>query len=166
MEITREMFETLVEKHPSGCWLWKFGRTTAGYGFKRINKKFYYAHRLSWELKNGPIPKGLFVCHKCDNPPCANPDHLFVGTCKENVWDALKKGRLHKQAETFRRLWRDSVFKRGENNSGHKLTNEQVIEMRRLHSEEKWGYKRLHRHFKISFGVAQRIINRKSWNHI
>ena len=77
------------------CWIWLAGKSSAGYGSFRTDAwKHVYAHRLSWELMRGPIPDGLLVLHHCDNPSCVNPDHLFLGTNRDNVLDALKKGRL------------------------------------------------------------------------
>jgi len=64
-----------------------------GYGCLGFNNKSYQAHRLAWELTNGPIPEGFVVCHRCDNPPCINPAHLFLGTQRENIIDMYAKGR-------------------------------------------------------------------------
>lgn len=76
-----------------GCIEWKGARNPQGYGQKCIKGKRYRTHRLAWEWANGPIPEGLFVLHKCDNPPCCNPDHLFLGTQTDNMQDMLAKGR-------------------------------------------------------------------------
>ena len=162
-----QRFWNFVKKTDS-CWLWTGSKSGAGYGSFSVNKTSYYAHRYSWELHRGPIPEGMYLLHYCpggDNPSCCNPDHLRVGTPKENSRDAVNKGRMKPQAETFKRLWRDKwgKIRSGENNPRSKLTTVQVIEMRRLHAEEGWGYKRLRKHFGVSFGVAQRIINRKAW---
>ncbi len=90
-----------LEKHSipepnSGCWLWT--GATAGarnhfYGVLTLKSKMQYAHRVSWEFHRGTIPAGLFVCHKCDTPSCINPDHLFLGSPRDNVQDSITKGR-------------------------------------------------------------------------
>ena len=68
---------------------------TDGLGYGRVrNGAKVLTHRLSWEHHNGPIPKGLLICHSCDNPPCVNVNHLFLGTNKDNVQDAINKGRM------------------------------------------------------------------------
>lgn len=64
-----------------------------GYGLLKIAGKKHYAHRVAYELTHGPIPAGLMVCHRCDNPPCVNPDHLFLATQKGNIQDAVAKDR-------------------------------------------------------------------------
>jgi len=77
-----------------GCWEWQASVTNRGYG--RFTDRSHHtsaAHRIAWELTNGPIPDGLFVCHHCDNPKCVNPAHLFLGTNIDNVRDMESKGR-------------------------------------------------------------------------
>jgi len=77
----------------SGCLLW-FGPTTgSGYGALGVNGKTELAHRLNWQRHNGPIPAGMFLCHKCDTPQCIEPTHLFLGTQKDNLRDRNSKGR-------------------------------------------------------------------------
>lgn len=84
-----------------GCWLWQASLGSMGYGqIMDDSWKVIGAHRASWELAHGqPVPAGMCVCHHCDNPACVRPDHLFLGTRKDNTQDALKKGRLRQWNE-------------------------------------------------------------------
>lgn len=77
----------------SGCHIWRGSRNVGGYGRLTRDGAILSAHRVAWELANGPIPDGKVVLHKCDNPLCVNPEHLSIGTQKENVLDAIAKGR-------------------------------------------------------------------------
>ena len=92
----KERFESKYLPVPeTGCWLWEGTYLDKGYGCFSINNKSKRAHRVSWELYRGGIPKGLHVLHHCDTPECVNPNHLFLGTNQDNVNDATKK-RRHK----------------------------------------------------------------------
>src|SRR5271165_4726377 len=81
-----------VEK-TDGCWNWKAYIGPDGYGRFGFRGKIPGPHRVSWELSFGPIPDGLNVCHKCDNRRCVRPDHLFLGTDRDNILDCIRKGR-------------------------------------------------------------------------
>jgi len=84
-----------VINEDTDCWEWTHALNNIGYGmFRWATNKMRTAHRVSYELHKGPIPNGLFVCHTCDNPKCVNPEHLWVGTRKDNFDDMVSKGRF------------------------------------------------------------------------
>ena len=119
-----------VRSSKAGCWEWCKARDERGYGFIYVNGCNVRTHRYSWEIHHGEIPVGLFVCHHCDNPRCVRPDHLFVGTHKDNMQDAKKKGRLYvppKGAPLHKN--------RGERNGGSRVIEEQVKAMRKERKE-------------------------------
>jgi HNH endonuclease len=127
----RERFEKRVSKGES-CWLWA-GATNTRYGVLPMRKAdgikwgLEYAHRLSWEFENGPVPSGLFVCHHCDVPLCVRPDHLFLGTTKENGQDMARKKRDGRRNHPEKYIGKA----RGERNARSKLTEEMVHTIRR-----------------------------------
>lgn len=124
------------------------GANAGGYGYLRVNGEQTYAHRFSWSQKNGDIPSGIDILHRCDVPYCVNPEHLFSGTAKDNAQDALKKGRM--------------VNYKGEEHGSAKLTDADVLAIRA--SKEK------QRDTAAKYGVTQAaissIVRRKVWQHI
>lgn len=87
------LVESKSKRGPNGCIEWTGGKANCGYGRISVGGKMYRTHRLMFEHRVGPIPPGLHVLHKCDNPPCWNPEHLFLGTENDNAQDRMRKGR-------------------------------------------------------------------------
>lgn len=138
------------EVQDSGCWKWSGRLTPSGYGRFRMQGKDVTASRYFYEILVGSIPEGLFVCHKCDNRACVNPDHLFLGTKKDNALDCIAKGR-HRPT-------------RGVDRPAAKLTDEKVREIRRLYRKGDGPY--LASQFGVSTGVINNIVARKAWRHV
>jgi hypothetical protein len=134
------------------CIEWTGPKTNAGYGVLGLggrNGKDYLAHRLSYEQKYGEIPEGLCACHKCDNRWCVNPDHIFIGTKKDNTHDALRKHRLSC----------------GEDNNLSKLKESDVID---IHSMATSGVmqKTIMAKYNITRTTIYMIKNQQSWRHL
>ena len=137
---------------PDECWMWNASKDICGYGTFQIGvKSSVKAHRLSWQFHNGRHPGNMNVCHHCDRPACVNPAHLFLGTQKDNMEDMSKKGRHHDV--------------RGEAHHLVKITNEQVLELRRRVREGESATK-VGKEFGICKSTACRIANRTYWGHV
>ena len=132
------------------CWEWLRTRGSSGYGQIRVGKKMVVASRFSYELHYGKFDSKLFVCHKCDNRGCVNPQHLFLGTQKMNMRDAIEKGR----------------FASGERNGSAKLTGEQVLEICDLYLSGKWSPPRIAKKLDINENSVDRVICGSNWQHL
>ena len=132
------------------CWNWIAYKDRDGYGQIWFNRKMLLAHRFSWMIHFDSIPEGLLVCHKCDNKSCVNPNHLFLGTNKDNTKDMFDKGR--------------ASLRSGENQIQAKLTYRKVKKIISLYRTKKY----LQREIGIKFGVSQptisNILNSKTWS--
>ena len=92
--LLKRFWEKVDKKSQEECWIWKAFKTKTGYGKIGVaSGQAVSAHRVSWEIHNGKIEEGKFVCHRCDNPSCVNPGHLFIGTRQDNVNDMVLKKR-------------------------------------------------------------------------
>lgn len=125
------------------CWEWKGNTDWYGYGVLKFEGKTIRAHRAMWEKTHQKaMPRNRNALHKCDNPPCVNPDHIWPGTQAENVFDMHRKGR---------------------NSAGRTLTEAQVTEMKRLYRTGKYRQRDVETLFNSSKGQMSRIMNRKIW---
>lgn len=140
-----------VEKTPT-CWLWQGYKLRSGYGRVMYLGRNYTTHRLSWALTNGPIPDGLWVLHKCDNPPCVRPDHLFLGTRQDNVDDMVAKRRHVAIAPDFKR--------------NAKVTREQVVAIRQEYAAGGVRYDDIAARHGMTRGAVGHIISGRSWPNV
>lgn len=141
----------------TGCWEWTGYIEKNGYGKITFRRKRQSVHRLSYSSFKGDIPEGMDVCHRCDVRHCVNPEHLFVGTRKQNMEDCVNKGRQAK-GDKLQHLV-------GEKCNFSKLCSDDVIQIRKLKSE---GVKTSEIAFKfnVSGDNIRRIVRRDTWSHI
>ena len=149
----RPIKERLLEKRTieEDCWLWTGSKSDMGYGRMGVGHTgTYFVHRLAYQEFKGPIPKGLYICHSCDKPLCFNPDHLWAGTQRDNLRDALAKGRC-----------RNRVFY-GEDHGQCKLTDKQILSMRNEYKLGHTSHRRLSAKFKVSRSHVARLLSCES----
>lgn len=128
--LTREFIEDRVAKLPDapGCWLWTGHLMSRGYGSVSFNNRETLAHRASFLVFHGVEPGEFYVCHRCDTPSCVNPEHLFLGTQRDNIHDMIRKGRDRSCGGKNGLVWKAA---RGEHHGRAKLTEQRVREIRR-----------------------------------
>ena len=146
---------------PDECWEWIGTRDRHGYGKMGTNKKTKLSHRISYEMEIGEIPDGYCILHTCDNPPCCNPAHLWAGTHADNMRDMASKGRANNGRHA-----RGGTYNHGSRNGMAKLTEDQVLEARRLHLLCDVTITELSRTYNVSQAAMSCLINGKSWKHV
>lgn len=136
---------------PDACWRWLGARKRTGYGnVGGPGGHTMLAHRVAWELTHGPIPVGAFVCHRCDNPPCCNPAHLFIGSPADNMADKAKKGRSP----------------HGEQHSGARLTESDIRAIRAAWAEGGMSQSAIARRFSTSQTTVSLVVRGRLWAHV
>ena len=166
---------------PTGCMEWTKGRRGKGYGVLNVGSARVGAHRYAWELAHGPIPPGMLVCHRCDNPPCVNVEHLFLGTPFDNMRDMTAKGRGNIGPATAARLARPETWATGDRNGsrlhperlargerhGHaKLSAQQVMAIRAEYAAGGVFQHELARKFGVTQGLVSGIVRLARWAHV
>lgn len=152
IDITSRFWARVIKGDDGACWRWNAPRHNFGYGTLSKDRTLVSAHRFSWELHFGQIPQGMLVCHGCDNPECTNPEHLFLGTHKDNVQDMIQKRR--------------NVTTPGEKNGTSKLTESDVREIRDMVARGATNTDALADAFSVSRTCINHVIRRSTWAHI
>ncbi len=156
-----DRFESKIDKS-GDCWEWTRSLDISGYGVFAIKHENYKAHRISYELYKGKIPKDMLVCHSCDNRKCVNPEHLFPGTNKDNNHDMIKKGRAR---------YPGTDKTKGESNGRAILSKDKVLEIRERWKLDKDAYSEngFCILFSSLYGVSKsqiyRIIKNQQWRN-
>ena len=159
MDITRDTLKRFwynVDKLTKNeCWNWLASKKDRGYGRFVIGAVQEAAHRVSWVIHYGQIPNDLCICHRCDNPSCVNPSHLFLGTHADNMLDMKLKDR--------------AIGHIGEDNNKSTLLETEIIELRKIYDfyVNKYGLtKKLSHVYNVPYGTMQKVVRRYTWNHI
>lgn len=152
----QERFWSRVDKSggEDSCWNWIAAKDKNGYGNFRCHykEKEQRSHRHAWVFTNGKIPESMCVLHKCDNPSCCNPKHLFIGTNLDNMLDKTRKGRNNAPV--------------GERAGLTKLTEKQVLEMREMFASGLLTQRAIAKKFSVGYKAVNKIVHRQRWKHI
>lgn len=154
--ILQRFWDKVDIKTENECWNWKAstrGHSTHDYGRFYFRKTRIQSHRVAWIISFGEIPIGLKVCHKCDNPKCVNPNHLFLGTQEDNMKDCKKKGRTGQNLTCGTTRYNAKV-------------NDQKVKIIRAMFDNGYTNKGLSKMFEIAPSTICDIVKRRTWRHI
>lgn len=148
----RRFWDRVQKQDGDGCWEWQGARTIMHYGYLSTGRRnrTIGAHRVSWTLTHGAIPDGMCVLHRCDNPPCVRPSHLFLGSQADNVADMVAKGRQHY----------------GENTGGVVLTDGQVGDILKEYATRARSVLSLAEQYGVEEATLRAIVNGQTWTHV
>ena len=170
MQTTEERFWTHVTKGDGDeCWRWTASTTKrrGGYGRMKVDGKLICAHRYAWELANGPVPDGLRVLHRCDNPICVRASHLFLGTQLDNIRDRDEKCRTARGFTSGAITHPEKMYHaRGEKHPVAKLTDDKVAEIRMLFAVGNITKAELARRFHVGEYCIFAVVTRATWRHV
>jgi hypothetical protein len=156
LSLEQRLWAKVERGEPNACWPWRGATYGRGYGLiGKVGGKdgpSIPAHRAAWMLTHGEIPDGMQVCHRCDNPPCCNPEHLFLGTHGDNMRDKVLKGRQHRPS--------------GSTHGNSKLTESKVLEIRARYEAGGVSQYALAADYGVGVMQINRIVNRKHWTHV
>lgn len=186
--------DSYIVDQKTGCWIWQKTKDAPGYGIFYFENHFIHAHRWIYQHLNGEMPKNIFACHKCDNPPCVNPEHIFAGTHADNMRDMKKKGRecsperksaimkekaargdkngsrTHiekiKRGPDHHSHLRPELVQKGEEASGAKLTEEKAIQIILLYKTGIFLQRELAERFGLKDRSISDITTGKTWRHL
>jgi len=165
LPIKTRFWSHVTKGNNNDCWEWFGAHDHFGYGHLKILGKLVSSHRLSWVLHKGKIPLNMCVLHRCDNPKCINPDHLFLGTKKDNNLDKETKGRANHAFGNRHGRYVSPWDSRGEKNSNAILTKKQVIMVREM-AKKGYSIALLSRKLSVSEGCLRNIVKRRTWKHL
>jgi predicted XRE-type DNA-binding protein len=151
--LSERFWEKVATREDDACWNWTAFRNPKGYGLAHVavGRSMVHAHRVAWELVNGPVQHGLVVCHRCDNPTCCNPSHLFLGSQADNVHDMVSKCRQRSGARP------------GRQTSASKLTAD-MVEQIRARGQDGQRQREIAARFGVSQTTVSDVLRRRTWN--